>query len=103
MKKSIIVLGLALTASPRVLAADQVMDTQKTDKAAMEQMQSESKPAPPSKSMKMHNKKPAKKTEMKTEKYRCPMDTDVVSDKPGKCPKCGMALEKVTTEQPKAM
>lgn len=26
--------------------------------------------------------------------YICPMDSDVVSDKPGKCPKCGMALVK---------
>lgn len=26
-------------------------------------------------------------------KYFCPMDSDVVSDKPGSCPKCGMALE----------
>src|SRR5262249_38893095 len=25
--------------------------------------------------------------------YVCPMDPDVVSDKPGACPKCGMALE----------
>lgn len=24
--------------------------------------------------------------------YYCPMDTDVVSDKPGKCSKCGMDL-----------
>ena len=24
--------------------------------------------------------------------YTCTMDPDVVSDKPGKCPKCGMAL-----------
>ncbi len=24
--------------------------------------------------------------------YYCPMDTDVVSDKPGKCSKCGMNL-----------
>ncbi len=26
-------------------------------------------------------------------KYICPMDPEVVSDKPGSCPKCGMALE----------
>jgi hypothetical protein len=26
--------------------------------------------------------------------YTCPMDTDVVSDHPGKCPKCGMDLVK---------
>jgi hypothetical protein len=26
--------------------------------------------------------------------YSCPMDADVTSDKPGKCSKCGMALEK---------
>src|SRR5437773_2136063 len=25
--------------------------------------------------------------------YICPMDPDVVSDRPGACPKCGMALE----------
>ena len=27
--------------------------------------------------------------------YRCPMHVDVISDKPGKCPKCGMELERV--------
>ncbi|MDB5226308.1 MAG: hypothetical protein JWN78_501 [Bacteroidota bacterium] len=26
--------------------------------------------------------------------YHCPMDSGVMSDKPGKCPKCGMELEK---------
>jgi len=25
--------------------------------------------------------------------YRCPMHPEVTSDKPGKCPKCGMALK----------
>src|SRR5262245_7123877 len=29
-------------------------------------------------------------------KYVCPMDPDVVSDRPGPCPKCGMALEPAT-------
>ncbi len=36
--------------------------------------------------------------------YFCPMDSGVVSDQPGKCPKCGMNLEKRTVsmsmEQP---
>jgi len=27
--------------------------------------------------------------------YQCPMDPGVTSDKPGKCPKCGMNLEKI--------
>ena len=27
--------------------------------------------------------------------YRCPMHADVISDQPGKCPKCGMELERV--------
>lgn len=26
--------------------------------------------------------------------YVCPMDTDIQSNKPGTCPKCGMDLEK---------
>ena len=30
-------------------------------------------------------------------KYVCTMDTDVVSNKPGKCPKCGMDLVKAKT------
>jgi nitrous oxide reductase accessory protein NosL len=45
--------------------------------------------------------KPAQKSEAKpvapvTAKvtYTCPMDTDVVQDHPGKCPKCGMDLVK---------
>jgi ribosomal protein S27AE len=28
--------------------------------------------------------------------YTCPMHNEVKMDKPGKCPKCGMALEKKT-------
>lgn len=34
-----------------------------------------------------------KKTEMK-EVYTCPMHSEVKADKPGKCPTCGMKLEK---------
>ncbi|UCC41610.1 MAG: YHS domain-containing protein [Candidatus Aminicenantes bacterium] len=43
--------------------------------------------------MKSPEKYTQKKTEMK-EVYTCPMHADVKSDKPGKCPKCGMKLEK---------
>jgi hypothetical protein len=32
--------------------------------------------------------------------YACPMHPEVKSDKPGSCPKCGMALEKVATVAP---
>lgn len=40
------------------------------------------------------NAQTVKKTEKKAQKvvYVCPECTGVVSDKPGKCPKCGMAL-----------
>lgn len=34
-------------------------------------------------------------------KYICPMHADVVSDKPGSCPKCGMSLIEVTPRSPK--
>jgi len=32
--------------------------------------------------------------------YTCPMDADVVSDKPGRCPKCGMDLVPKTEAPP---
>ena len=37
------------------------------------------------------------------ETYTCPMHNEVMSDHPGKCPKCGMKLEKqkMTEEQKK--
>lgn len=34
--------------------------------------------------------------------YTCPMDSDVKASKPGKCPKCGMALRKADVETPTA-
>ena len=33
--------------------------------------------------------------------YSCPMHPEVKSDKPGKCPKCGMKLKKVIPKAPK--
>ena len=37
------------------------------------------------------NEQPAQKSE-KAVQYTCPMHPEVVQDKPGKCPKCGMDL-----------
>ena len=41
-------------------------------------------------------------TTQHTSLYTCPMHSDVVSDKPGKCPKCGMDLQLSGKEQMKA-
>jgi len=43
---------------------------------------------------KMKNEKSDTANQMK---YVCPMHDDVKSDKPGKCPKCGMTLVKIKT------
>ncbi|WP_411827625.1 copper-transporting P-type ATPase [Luteolibacter sp. AS25] len=34
-------------------------------------------------------------TKARPDQWTCPMDPEVISDKPGDCPKCGMALEQV--------
>ena len=41
----------------------------------------------------------------KDESYTCTMHNEVMSEKPGKCPKCGMTLvkQKMTDEQMKMM
>lgn len=45
-----------------------------------------------------------KKEEMKMQaQYSCPMHPEVISDKPGKCPKCGMALVEVKKEKTSLM
>lgn len=42
------------------------------------------------------NQAQAEKIETKKVVYTCSMHPEVVSDKPGNCPKCGMELEKKT-------
>jgi len=39
-----------------------------------------------------HEPKSTPATAPSAQKYTCPMHPEVVSDKPGKCPKCGMNL-----------
>lgn len=41
--------------------------------------------------------RPVARVERKFTSYVCPMDTEVRAAKPGKCPKCGMALRRATT------
>ena len=43
---------------------------------------------------------PAGGGDKKAATYTCPMDADVVSDKPGRCPKCGMNLVPKTETPP---
>ena len=39
-----------------------------------------------------------KKADPEAANYVCPMHPDVISDKPGICSRCGMKLQKVTSE-----
>jgi hypothetical protein len=43
-----------------------------------------------------------KKVKLAKVQYTCTMHPEVLSDKPGKCPKCGMALVKKTDTKKKA-
>jgi len=43
--------------------------------------------------MQMETEQPAQQVQQAAQ-YTCPMHPEVISDKPGKCPKCGMNLEK---------
>ena len=43
----------------------------------------------------------AKKVKPAKVQYTCPMHPEVISEKPGKCPKCGMTLEKKDTAKKK--
>ena len=45
----------------------------------------------------------AKKEMVKAKKYYCPHHPNEVSDKPGKCPVCGMALVEMTDNGKKAV
>jgi len=53
--------------------------------------------APVSDTTKTKKVKPVAKVQ-----YTCTMHPDFISDKPGKCPKCGMTLVKKTDTQKKA-
>lgn len=44
----------------------------------------------------LHNVKQGSQENMSAGTYTCSMHPEVTSDKPGKCPKCGMELVKQT-------
>jgi cytochrome oxidase Cu insertion factor (SCO1/SenC/PrrC family) len=44
--------------------------------------------------------KPRQKVQREVARYACPMHPDITSTKRGKCPKCGMTLRLVTTNDP---
>ncbi len=47
----------------------------------------------------MHNHGSHQKTPVKGKKYTCTMHPEIVRNKPGKCPKCGMKLVAVKTKK----
>jgi transcription initiation factor IIE alpha subunit len=50
---------------------------------------------------KKHQMKTTQSKELAKEVYTCPMHPEVTSDKPGKCPKCKMNLEKKVVKMDK--
>lgn len=42
-------------------------------------------------------------THTTTQQYTCPMHPEVISDKPGSCPKCGMDLVEKSASEPMEM
>lgn len=46
-----------------------------------------------------HKKDGHSHKKMGTTKYTCSMHPEIVMDKPGKCPKCGMALVKIKNKK----
>lgn len=80
MKKYWIAVALALVAAPNLSRADQPMGQ---DGSMMKD-----------ESMKMDKPKATKKDRKAKAMYKCPMD-GTMSEKPGKCAKCGMEMQMV--------
>jgi hypothetical protein len=90
MKKYALMLaGVAFLAGRPMFA-----DDMKMDKMENTEMKEQAKPAgtePSTMPQKTKKTKKAKKQMM----YHCPMHPNQKSDKPGKCPECGMTMEKM--------
>jgi len=70
MKKAIIILAVVLTANTAAIAQDST-----------------------------HKKSTSHQKTTTAKKYTCTMHPEVVMDKPGKCPKCGMTLVAVKSKK----